>query len=166
MENVIWIDEDDMILGTVDRDEAHAKGIWHRLAVILVVNDRGQVLLQQRQSGKLDHSAAGHVAVGESYEDAARRELLEELGLSIPLIDLGSINEDIVKPDTRHNRHIARVYLCRAKDIQPDPKEVRGVFWADPRDVLRDARNDPAHEKYSGGVDEALALLVRHLDAA
>jgi 16S rRNA (adenine1518-N6/adenine1519-N6)-dimethyltransferase len=63
----------------------------HRAVHILIFDEAGEVYLQQRSRWKdrhplkWDSSAAGHVAAGESYDDTARRELKEELGVSVAL---------------------------------------------------------------------------------
>jgi isopentenyldiphosphate isomerase len=79
MDEVIWVDEQDNILGSVTLDKAHLDGLLHRIAVVYLTNDLGQILIQERDDGRLDHSAAGHVDIGESYLEAAKRELAEEL---------------------------------------------------------------------------------------
>jgi len=63
----------------------------HRAVHVLIFDQAGDVYLQQRSRWKdrhplkWDSSAAGHVAAGESYEETARRELKEELGINVPL---------------------------------------------------------------------------------
>jgi len=67
-----------------------------------VRNRRGEIFLQRRaktktiQPGKWDTSVGGHLKVGESFEDAAARELKEELGVGI---------EDLGGPDAFQKRH-------------------------------------------------------------
>jgi len=68
-------------LGEVSVPEAHQKGLLHRISVVYLTNNKNQILIQKRSDGRLDHSAAGHVDVGESYLAAAERELEEELGV-------------------------------------------------------------------------------------
>src|SRR5262249_22500456 len=57
----------------------------------LIFNSAGEVYLQQRSRWKdrhplrWDSSAAGHVVASESYDETARRELEEELGISVSL---------------------------------------------------------------------------------
>ncbi|MDP3973944.1 MAG: NUDIX domain-containing protein [Candidatus Daviesbacteria bacterium] len=80
-DKVIWVDDQDNVLGEVTRAEAHQKGLIHRTAVVFLTNDKGQILIQLRDDGRLDHSSAGHVDPGESYLQAAKRELQEELGV-------------------------------------------------------------------------------------
>ncbi|MCX6724939.1 MAG: NUDIX hydrolase, partial [Candidatus Saccharibacteria bacterium] len=59
----------------------------HRCSVIYLFDEKGNVYLQKhKKSGnRLDHSVGGHVKSGETYLGAAKRELQEELGLSVEL---------------------------------------------------------------------------------
>ena len=84
------VDERDNLIGTTTKDEAHKLGYAHRVAAVFVFNDEGKLLVQLRKKdGLLDHSAAGHIDLGEGYDEAARRELKEELGITPPLKKLG-----------------------------------------------------------------------------
>lgn len=81
------VDENDQVIGTRTRGELHRLGLRHRAVHILVFNSRNELFLQKRSASKdinpglWDTSAAGHVDLGESYDEAARRELSEELGV-------------------------------------------------------------------------------------
>lgn len=87
------VDENDNVIGTALRSECHGNPeLIHRVAHVLVVNAKGDMLLQKRslhkdiQPGKWDTSVGGHLDPGESYHDAALREMHEELGLTgLPL---------------------------------------------------------------------------------
>ena len=80
------VNERDEVIGRAPRKEVHAKGLMHRAVHVLVLNARGEVFLQKRsmkkdrQPGKWDSSAAGHVDSGETYDVCAVRELQEEIG--------------------------------------------------------------------------------------
>jgi 16S rRNA (adenine1518-N6/adenine1519-N6)-dimethyltransferase len=85
------VDKNDRILRDASRSEVHANNLRHRAVHVLIFNPAGEVYLQQRSRWKdrhplrWDSSAAGHVVAAESYDETARRELEEELGISIPL---------------------------------------------------------------------------------
>ncbi len=91
------VDRNDRILGFASRSQVHGNNLLHRAVHILIFNEAGEVYLQQRSrwkdrhSLKWDSSAAGHVAAGESYDETARRELKEELGVSVPLQKLSKL---------------------------------------------------------------------------
>ena len=56
---------------------------------VIVENDQGHILLQLRTDNHLwSFSAAGSMEPGESAEDTARRELLEETGLTAHTLEL------------------------------------------------------------------------------
>ena len=42
--NVIWIDRDEKELGEVSLSKAHSEGLLHRISVVYLTNDGGQVL--------------------------------------------------------------------------------------------------------------------------
>jgi isopentenyldiphosphate isomerase len=82
------VDENDVPLYGATKSEIQTKGLWYRVARIMVVNTAGQILVQKRAPDKKlfpdrwDNSAAGHVGVGEAYLVAAEREMSEEVGIS------------------------------------------------------------------------------------
>jgi isopentenyl-diphosphate delta-isomerase type 1 len=86
------VDEDNQVVGISSRKEIHEKGLRHRSVHIFIFNTKGELYLQKRSSTKdqypkhWDTSAAGHTDPGESPIDAAQRELMEELGLDVPLM--------------------------------------------------------------------------------
>ncbi len=88
-ELVIVVDENDYVMNYIPRKEAHAKKLLHRTISVLVFNEKGQVMLQKRSvkkdsnPGKWSNAVGGHVGEEETYDEAAEREILEELGLNV-----------------------------------------------------------------------------------
>ena len=83
------VDREGNVLGSVKRGEAHSgKKILHPVVHLHLFNTKGELYLQLRplwktvQPGKWDTACGGHIAYGESVEDALRREVYEELGIS------------------------------------------------------------------------------------
>ena len=85
------VDENDQLLGDAPRSEVHGNNLRHRAVHLFIFNGRGELFLQKRSRWKdrhpllWDSSAAGHVEVGEEYDETAARELEEELGVSVEL---------------------------------------------------------------------------------
>jgi len=84
------VDENDRVLRSEPRETVHVNNLRHRAVHMILSNRAGEILLQKRSiwkdrnPGLWDASAAGHVDSGESYLDAASRELREELGVDAP----------------------------------------------------------------------------------
>ncbi len=77
------------VIGRASRKECHSKSfLLHGVVHVLVFRSDGRIILQKRsetkdiQPGKWDTSVGGHIASGESTEEALERETLEELGIS------------------------------------------------------------------------------------
>jgi 16S rRNA (adenine1518-N6/adenine1519-N6)-dimethyltransferase len=91
------VDPHDRILRYARRSDVHGNNLRHRAVHILIFDQAGDVYLQQRSRWKdrhplkWDSSAAGHVTAEESYEETARRELEEELGINVPLEKLSEL---------------------------------------------------------------------------
>lgn len=83
------VDEEGNILGSLTRAEAHSgTNQLHPVVHLHVFNSQGQLYLQKRpewkdiQPGKWDTAVGGHVDLGESVEQALRREVEEEIGIT------------------------------------------------------------------------------------
>jgi len=89
------VDERNRSVGTVARQDVFKEHANFRTVHVLVVKDEGDVLLQQLAPTRERHplqwgsSVAGYIYAGETYEEAARRRLREELGLETELHAVG-----------------------------------------------------------------------------
>ncbi len=85
------VDAADRVVGQAPRGTVHGDNLLHRAVHILLFNHKNELFLQKRSRLKdrhpclWDSSAAGHVDAGEDYDEAAARELQEELGITAPL---------------------------------------------------------------------------------
>jgi 16S rRNA (adenine1518-N6/adenine1519-N6)-dimethyltransferase len=126
------VDKNDRIVRYARRSEVHGNNLRHRAVHMLIFNDAGDVYLQQRSRSKdrhplkWDSSAAGHVSAGENYDETARRELKEELGVTVPL-------EKISKLPASQNTDQEFIWLYRGLargDLAPDKCEIeQGAFF-------------------------------------
>lgn len=91
MQKVILVNEQDESIGSMEKMEAHEKGLLHRAFSVFIFNSKGEMLLQQRAETKY-HSAGlwtnaccSHPAPGEGINEAAHRRLKEEMGFDTAL---------------------------------------------------------------------------------
>jgi isopentenyl-diphosphate delta-isomerase len=81
-------DERDRPLMVMPIAEARRQTLRHRVVLVMLHDTEGRIYLQKRGAtkhlypGRWDLSATGHVRAGEAREDAAQRELREELGIT------------------------------------------------------------------------------------
>lgn len=86
MEYVVLVDENDQEIGTMEKMEAHEKGLLHRAFSIFVFNDKKELMIQQRalskyhSGGLWTNTCCSHPRKNESNIDAANRRLMEEMG--------------------------------------------------------------------------------------
>ncbi len=91
MEHVILVDAQDREIGTMEKMEAHRKGLLHRAFSIVIFNSAGEMLLQQRarekyhSGGLWTNACCSHPRPGESIEEAGKRKLVQEMGFSCHL---------------------------------------------------------------------------------
>jgi len=91
MEFLDIVDEKDRVIGKASRDEIYNKKYKHRIVHVMIHNERDEIALQLR-SNKVSFcpshwstAVGGHVQSTESYEQAALREYMEELGINSKL---------------------------------------------------------------------------------
>jgi isopentenyldiphosphate isomerase len=89
------LDASGAVVGTATRAEMRARNLRHRSVAIAVLDGRGRLLVHRRAEdkdiwpGRWDVACGGVVGAGEAWDDAARRELAEELGIDAEPVLLG-----------------------------------------------------------------------------
>ncbi|XP_020587951.1 nudix hydrolase 3 isoform X1 [Phalaenopsis equestris] len=148
------------------RGLVHRDGDYHRAVHVWIYSESTRELLLQRRAdckdswpGLWDISSAGHISAGDSSLITARRELHEELGISLPndafeLIFV-FLQECVINDGKFINNEYNDVYLVTT--LSPIPQEafnlqetevssVKYIFWADYKSLL--ANNDEQYVPY------------------
>ncbi len=117
MELLDIYDENNKATGQkLDRKEVHKLGLWHREAVVIVINKKNKILLQKRSYKRHNYPGkwglmAGHVKSGDTPKLTAVRELKEEIGLSVNSKDLRFLEIYIKKDKT--NKAFIYIYVLK-----------------------------------------------------
>lgn len=84
------LDENGVKTGEIlPRREIHKQGLWHRSIVVAILNDKNEILLQQKSANKeknanmWDISVVGHISTGQDSLSAAAREINEEVSINL-----------------------------------------------------------------------------------
>lgn len=127
------VDEQDHVVGRATRAEVHARGLLHRAVHVFVIGKKGQLLLQKRSMlkdvhpGTWDSSVAGHVDAGESYEQAAVRELEEEMGI---VVDAPPQELRHIKPCEGTGWEQVKLYrVIHSGPIRYPAAEIESALW-------------------------------------
>jgi len=132
------VDEAGRVVGKATREECHSStALAHRAVHVFVRNSSNAIFLQKRavtkriQPGRWDTSVGGHPESGESYEAAARRELLEELGLSLGDAEALRQLHDYVWRSPVETEHVRTYELVREGPFKLQTEEIdEGRFWS------------------------------------
>lgn len=147
---VVLVDAEDRELGKMEKMEAHEKGLLHRAFSVFVVNDAGQLLLQQRawskyhSGGLWTNTCCSHPRPGESVEAAAARRLMEEMGMRCDLspafhfVYRSALDHGLVEHELDH------VFIGRSSAVPVvNPEEVAGYRYAHWHEVEREMAEGP-----------------------
>jgi len=115
-EMVEHIDQNGVVIGLVTRQQMRQDRLRHRAVFIAVVSSNDQLLIHQRALSKdiwpgwWDIAVGGVVGPGETWEQAAVREMSEELGIepsSVQLLGTGAYRD-------RDVDLVAATFICRS----------------------------------------------------
>src|SRR3989441_6292432 len=95
----------------------------------LIVNNQGKILLAKSHKWFNRYTLpGGHIEVGETMVDAVKREVKEEVGLDVEVVNMLLIQEAIFAPEFYKKKHFIFIdFYCKSKDEQDklDQKEIQ-----------------------------------------
>jgi isopentenyl-diphosphate delta-isomerase len=149
-EQLILVDECNRAVGTAGKDAIHRAWQLHRAFSIFMVDERGRLLLQQRNPRKYHsgglwaNSCCGHPRPGERTLSAARRRLNEELGVTGEL-SFGFFSR--YRTDLDHgmqeNEFVYVYFGALRMPTQPNPAEVSRVEFLSLSEIEQRIRSKP-----------------------
>lgn len=140
------VNDNDIVIGQETRAVVHQTGLQHRGVHVFLFTADGKMLAQKRSAERaacpsaLDCSVSEHVKAGESYLEAARRGMKEELGLE------GVEIKQLVKFKMNYGPNDNEISVLYQGAVEPrkvsfDPVEIENVFYYRPHE-LRQMANE------------------------
>lgn len=163
MEFLDIVNENDEVIGQASYQEIYDKLHSHRIVHILIFNNDGKMALQLRSKNKSfcpghwSTSVGGHVQAGESYEQAALREMKEEIGVEATFDFLA---KDLYIDAARNNfqKFLSTFKTIYEGPLDINPGEVERVEFFSLKEIQEMI---DCGEKFN---PELLFLLKRHFD--
>jgi isopentenyl-diphosphate delta-isomerase len=139
-ESLILVDEADREVGHLSKLKCHdGAGVLHRAFSLLIFNEQGELLLQQRAASKRlwplywSNSCCSHPRRSESMDVAVHRRLYEELGLRCPLQFLFKFQYQAQFEAAGAEHEMCSVFIGRTGDpVRINRAEIHGYRWVSP----------------------------------
>jgi isopentenyl-diphosphate Delta-isomerase len=155
-ELLILVDGADREVGYLGKRACHhGSGVLHRAFSLLIFNESGELLLQQRSARKplwplyWSNSCCSHPRRSESLDTAVHRRLREELGMSCPLQFLFKFQYQAQFDDAAGERELCSVFIGRCdQPVRSNPREVAAWRWISPPALLAELRQ-PGIERFT-----------------
>jgi isopentenyl-diphosphate delta-isomerase len=150
LEYIIAVDEFDKEIGSIEKMEAHYKGILHRAFSIIVFNSNNQLLLQKRNikkyhsPGLWTNTCCSHPKYGEELQDAVYRRIKEEMGFTCKLEEIFSFVYKIKFKDNLFENEYDHVFIGKYDgEVTPNKEEVDDFKWVDVDYIKEDIKVNP-----------------------
>lgn len=131
IELVVLVNEEDAELGTMEKMEAHEKGVLHRAFSIFLINSKGELLLHKRAAHKYHspllwtNTCCSHPRPNESLQEATARRLQEEMGMSCSMKKAFSFVYKAQLDQGLTEHELDHVFIGQTDDVpKPNPEEV------------------------------------------
>ncbi len=152
-EMLILVDPEDNVIGHESKQKCHdGEGRLHRAFSIFLLNDKNELLLQQRSAQKRlwplywSNSVCGHPRKEENISAAASRRMIEELGVKTNLTYLYKFKYKSTFLNKGSENEICSVYYGRFDGrIDPNPSEIQDWRYADLKDLNIEIALRPDH---------------------
>src|SRR3989344_6832555 len=151
---LILVDENDNQIGVEEKIKAHQQALLHRAFSILIYNNKGEMLLQQRALGKYHagglwtNTCCGHPNPGEAVEHASHRRLQEEMGFDCELSKLEYMYYKLpISNGLTEHEYLHRYSGTYNGEIKLNPEEAMDFRWITKENLEKEMQESP--EKFT-----------------
>lgn len=167
--DIILVNEQDEAIGTMEKMEAHHKGLLHRAFSVFVINDAGEILLQRRalekyhSAGLWTNACCSHPFPGETIAAAAHRRLQEEMGFDCELEEIFTFTYRAEFDNGLTEHEFDHVLLGTYNgNIYPNPSEVCDYHYLSSGKIQELMEKEPT--EFTIWFHHALPLVLQYMD--
>jgi len=149
-ERVILVNENDEQIGLMPKLEAHEKALLHRAFSVFILNNKNELMLQQRAHDKYHspglwtNTCCSHQREGESNIKAGIRRLQEEMGFTTPLTETISFIYKAPFDNGLTEHELDHVLVGHYEETPTiNPEEVADWKWMSIEDIKKDIAKNP-----------------------
>jgi len=154
-------------LSTMEKIEAHRRGLLHRAISVFIFNDRNELLLQQRAVNKYHspkkwtNTCCTHASPGQTLLVAAQRRLSEEMGLIATLTEaLTFFYQADVGNGLTENEFDHIFFGISNQNPTPDPAEVSDWKWVTIEELEQELIRNP--KEYSPWLRQCFSEVINY----
>ncbi len=169
IEYVVLVNQDDRPLGTLEKMEAHERGVLHRAFSVFIFNSKGELMLQQRaldkyhSPGLWTNTVCSHPRVNETPLQAAHRRMGEEMGFDCDVKEVFSFVYKADVGDGLTEHEYDHVFFGFSDQLPvPNPEEVENWKYMKMADIIADVAMHP--DEYTVWFKIALKEVKKHLN--
>ena len=164
-EYVILVDANDKAIGQEEKIKAHQLAQLHRAFSVFIINDKHEVLMQQRNpekyhcGGLWTNTCCGHPRPNETTQGAAERRLNEETGIQTQLSEIGHFTYQAAFDNGLTENEFDHVLLqtLNQPTLQINPDEISDYRWQSINHLTSELEKQP--QLYTPWLLPALEIL-------
>lgn len=149
-EFVILVDQQDNEIGQMEKQEAHLQNRKHRAFSVFLLDDQGNLILQQRADSKYHspglwtNSCCGHPRPNETTIGAAKRRTFEELGIHIDIKEVFQLSYEEHLENGLWENEFDHIFIGNFnEDIpNPNPDEVQALKYSSVAKIENDLKEN------------------------
>ncbi len=153
-EFVVLIDRDDNPVGLMEKQQAHHAGLLHRAFSVFIFNSKNELMIHQRAAEKYHspklwtNTCCSHPRENETYEQAAHRRLIEEMGFDCEIQEKFHFIYKAELEEGLFEHELDRVFTGFYEgEVNFNPEEVMDYKWIGMDELKKDIDSNP--DKYT-----------------
>jgi isopentenyl-diphosphate delta-isomerase len=150
--DVVLVDENDKVLGTMEKLQAHQEGRLHRAFSLIVFNDDDEMLIHKRASDKYHcgglwtNACCSHPRLNESPKEGALRRIQEEMGFTTSIDYIGQFIYKTKFENVLIEYELDHLFVGRFNGNPiPNSDEVEDFKYIGIDDLKSDIEKSPGH---------------------